>query len=483
MELDPGQCYAALAAHDARFDGVFFTGVRTTGIYCRPICPARLPAADRCEFFARAAEAERAGYRACWRCRPELAPGNAVVDAPSRLARSAWARIEAGFLNDHSLEELGRALGVTARHLRRVMEAEFGISPIELAQTRRLALAKQLLHDTRMSMVDVAFAAGFGSVRRFNALFQERFKRRPSSVRRERGNGAPDADAITLRLDFRPPFDWEALLGFLRARAIPGVEAVDAGEYRRTVALDGHVGWVAVGAEPGRNRLRARVALSLAPKLMEVAARLRGLFDLDARPDVISRHLGLDPALRPLLAARPGLRVPGAFDGFELAIRAVLGQQVSVRAATTISGRLVDRFGQEVTPDRDGISRTFPPAERMAEATVAQVRKIGVPEKRARTIVALARLAAGGRLDLSPGGDPETVVAALQTVPGIGPWTAHYLALRALRWPDAFPAGDLALRRALGLDTARAAERRSLPWRPWRAYAVVHLWSAYTQRG
>ncbi len=483
MELDAAQCYAALSARDPRFDGVFYIGVRTTGIYCRPICPARLPAADRCEFFASAAEAERAGYRACWRCRPELAPGNAAVDARSRLARSAWAKIEAGFLNDHSLEELSKNLGVTPRHLRRVIEAEFGITPIELAQTRRLALAKQLLHDTRMSMVDVAFTAGFGSVRRFNALFQERFKQRPSSVRRGHGNGAPDADSISLRLDFRPPLDWEALLAFFRARATPGVEAVGSGEYRRAVSLDGHVGWVAVGAEPGRNRLRARVALSLAPRLMEVTARLRSLFDLDARPDVISQHLGLDPFLRPLLAARPGLRVPGAFDGFELAIRAVIGQQVSVRAATTICGRLVDQFGGEVKADLDRLSRTFPTAQRLAKAPVAQVNKIGVPEARARTIVALARLAAEGGLDLSPGGDPETTVAALQTVTGIGPWTAHYLALRALRWPDAFPAGDLAVRRALGVDTARAAERRSAPWRPWRAYAVVHLWSDYAHRG
>lgn len=483
MDLDAASCYAALAARDTRFDGVFYVGVRTTGIYCRPICPARLPASIRCEFFASAAEAERAGYRACWRCRPEIAPGNAAVDARSRLARSAWARIEAGFLNDHSLGELGQALGVTSRHLRRVTEAEFGISPVELAQTRRLALAKQLLHDTRMSMADVAFAAGFGSVRRFNSLFQERFKRRPSSVRRDHGAGAPGTDTISLRLDFRPPFDWEALLSFLRARAIPRVEVVDSGQYRRSVALDGHVGWVAVGAEPGRNRLRARVALSLAPKLMEITSRLRAQFDLDARPDIISAHLGLDPILQPLLRVRPGLRVPGAFDGFELAIRAVLGQQVSVRAATTISGRLVDRFGREVNCELDGIARTFPTAGMMADATVAQVKKIGIPETRARTIVALARLLAEGRVDLSPGGDPESVVAALQTVTGIGPWTAHYLAMRALRWPDAFPAGDLAVRRALGVDTARAAERRSVPWRPWRAYAVVHLWSAYAKRG
>jgi AraC family transcriptional regulator of adaptative response / DNA-3-methyladenine glycosylase II len=483
MELDPASCYAALAARDARFDGVFYNGVRTTGIYCRPICPARLPAFDRCEFFATAAEAERAGYRACWRCRPELAPGNAAVDARSRLARSAWTRIEAGFLNDHSLEELGQALGVTTRHLRRVMEAEFGISPVELAQTRRLALAKQLLQDTRMSMVDVAFAAGFASVRRFNALFQERFKRRPSSVRRGRENDVPDDESISLRLDFRPPLDWEALLGFFRARAIGRVEMVDSGEYRRGVSLDGQEGWVAVGLEPKRHALRARVALSLAPKLMEVVARLRALFDLDARPDVISRHLGLDPVLRPLVAARPGLRVPGAFDGFELAVRAVLGQQVSVRAATTICGRLVDRFGREVNHGLDGISRTFPTAGRLAEATVARVRKIGVPERRARTIVELARLVAEERVDLSPGGDPEGVVATLQTITGIGPWTAHYLAMRALRWPDAFPAGDLAVRRALGLETARAAERRSMPWRPWRAYAVVHLWSAHARRG
>lgn len=476
MTLDADTCYRALRARDGRFDGVFFVGVQTTGIYCRPVCPARTPGRDRCVFFERPALAERAGFRACFRCRPELAPGGAPVDSVPRLVRSAVDRIEAGCLNEGSVDELAASLGVTSRHLRRAMEAEIGLTPVEVAQTRRLSLAKQLLQDTALPLAEIAFAAGFSSVRRFNALFQARFGRPPSALRRENGPGA-GGDGIALRLDYRPPLDWGALLGFLAGRAIPGVEVVDGGEYCRAVELGGEVGWIAVRLDADRPALRARVSLSLSSKLMIVVARLRALFDLDAQPAVVAAHLGREPILAELVAQRPGLRVPGAFDGFETAVRAVLGQQVSVRAATTLSGRLAQRFGRQVALDVAGVERLFPTAAELAGAPADEVAAIGIPATRARTIVELARAFAEGRVALSGGAAPEDVIASLVVLPGIGPWTAHYIAMRVLRWPDAFPAGDLAVRKALGVTTVRAAEERAEAWRPWRAYAVLHLWT------
>jgi AraC family transcriptional regulator, regulatory protein of adaptative response / DNA-3-methyladenine glycosylase II len=481
VNLDGGHCYRALKARDARFDGLFFVGVRSTGIYCRPICPARTPAQPRCQFFAHAAAAERAGYRACLRCRPELAPGRARVDALSRLVRDASVRIESGYLDEHSVEELAVALGVGARHLRRAIEAELGVSPIELARTRRLALAKQLLQDSELSCAEIAFAAGFSSVRRFNACVRERFGGPPSSLRRARAGGER-GEGLTLRLDYRPPLDWDALLGFLGARAIPGVEQVLDGCYRRTVSLvagadqTNQTGWIELrhDPKPERPRLHATLSLSLTRHPIQIVAGLRALFDLDAEPEVIREQLGRDPTLGPLIARHPGLRVPGAFDRFEIAIRAVLGQQVSVAAATTLAGRLAQRFGVPIEGAPAGLDRVFPSAVMLAQVDLEQLRAIGLPGTRARTLSALARALVDGQLTLE--GDPEQVQAQLLAVPGVGPWTAQYIAMRALRWPDALPAGDLILRRALGVTTARACEQAAEAWRPWRAYAVMQLW-------
>ena len=490
--LDDGACYRALRARDARFDGVFYVGVRTTGIYCRPVCPARTPAEARCAFFAHAAEAERAGFRACFRCRPELSPGLGQIDAVPRLAQRAATKIHAGFLNERSVADLAAELGVTSRHLCRAVESEMGVSPVELGQTRRLALAKQLLQDTTLPLADVAFSAGFGSVRRFNALFQERFGRPPTAVRRDHGAKA-GGDFITLRMGYRAPFDWDALLAFLAARAIPGVERVGAGRYARTVAWGEHAGWLSVTRDEGARSVIARVSLSLAPRLTGITSRLRSLFDLDAQPDVIEGQLGGDELLAPLVAKRPGLRVPGAFDGFEIAVRAVLGQQVSVRGATTLSGRLASRFGRPIesgvvspagcpdtgaAPGAEGLTHTFPGPEALARAGAEALRTIGLPGARAHAIAELARAVDEGRVDLSDGADPTATLRELLELPGIGPWTAHYVGMRALRWPDAFPAGDLAVRKALGVETARAAEERAKPWRPWRAYAAMHLWAS-----
>ena len=476
-----------MCARDARFDGVFFVGVSTTGIYCRPVCPARTPARRRCEFFALAAEAERAGYRACFRCRPELAPGMAPVDARSRLSRRAAALVDAGFLNGRTVDDLAARLGVSARQLRRAMEAELGVSPVELAQARRLAMAKQLLHDTRLPLAEVALSSGFASVRRFNALFQARFHRAPSAIRgarREvRGGDAGGADdTIRLRLDYRAPLDWPTLLAFLSARAIQGVESITESRYRRTVAL-APGGWLEVGARHDRPALEARVSLSLAPHLPRIVARLRALFDLDARPDAIASHLGTDPRLAPSLQAHPGLRVPGAFDGYEMAVRAVLGQQVTVRGATTLCGRLVAAHGRAAPSGIAGLDRWFPEPERIAALSVDELRRIGLPEARARTLRELSRAVVEGTVDLSNMAAPERVIERLLAIPGIGPWTASYLAMRALGWPDAMPAGDLGVRKALGTISTRDVEALAAAWRPWRAYAVMHLWTLLGDKG
>jgi AraC family transcriptional regulator of adaptative response / DNA-3-methyladenine glycosylase II len=398
------------------------------------------------------------------------------VDSIPRLVQNAVRHIDAGYLNDQSVEDLARSLGVTSRHLRRAMESQLGVSPAELAQSRRLALAKQLLHDTTLPLAQIAFASGFGSVRRFNTAFLERFGRNPSTLRRDCTPALP-AEGLALRLDYRPPFDWPALLSFLRFRAIPGVETVTGSEYARTVRIGAHSGGLTVSQVPDHASLLAVVSLSLAPKLMEIAARLRAFFDLDSHPGAVAEHLGRDPLLAALLQAHPGLRVPGAFDGFELALRAVLGQQVSVQAATTLSGRLVEKFGTEVPEG----GRAFPAPEALTDSPLERIRAIGLTERRARTLQEVARAVSEGRVDLSGQSEPQTVMRALLEIPGIGPWTAQYIAMRALRWPDAFPSGDLALRKAMETPSSRAAEERAEAWRPWRSYAVLHLWTSLSQ--
>ncbi len=473
MELDQDACYRAISARDPRFDGEFFVGVTTTGVYCRPVCPARTPGPRRCRYFRTAAEAEKDGFRACFRCRPEVAPGGAPVDAVPRLVREATRRIDEGFLQEAPVAALARSLGVSARHLQRATLAELGATPVELAQSRRLALAKQLLQDSRLPLADVAFASGFRSVRRFNALFRARFGRAPGAVRRSEGSGV--GSGIVLRLDARLPWDGATVLAFLAGRAIPGVEQVAGSTYRRTARIGDASGWIEVDVTP--RGLLARVSLGLRAVLPAVVTRLRALFDLDARPAAIAAVLGRDRRLARALAANPGLRVPGAFDGLEVAVRALLGQQVSVRAASTLAGRLVARFGEAIETPHAGLDRLFPAAE--ALRGTAAIAAIGLPGARAAALEALAA-AVGGGLLLERGADAERTMTKLVALPGIGDWTASYIAMRALGWPDACPSGDLVLRRALGDCTAREVERRAERWRPWRAYAVMHLWREAT---
>ena len=479
VNLDADTCFRALATRDERFDGVFFVGVRTTGIYCRPVCRARTPGADRCRFYLHAAEAERDGFRACFRCRPELAPGSASVDAVPRIAAAAVARIEAGALNEGSLDDLARELGVTSRHIRRAVQTELGLSPVELAQSRRLALAKQLLHDTRMPMAEIAFASGFASVRRFNAAFHARYGRAPSSLRRDTTTRA--RETIAVRLDFRPPLDWDGLLGFFAARATPGVESVRGDVWLRTARAGAHRGWVSVTPIAGRPALRAEISSSLAPALMEVVARLRRVFDLDAQPRIIAAHLAKDRRLAASVRARPGLRVPGSFEGFDAAVRAILGQQVSVAAATTLSGRLAAAFGEPIATPHGALVTLAPSASRLAAASETALSAIGLTRARAATLRGLSRAVVSGALRLDRPAPVDATLEALLALPGIGDWTAQYIAMRALGWPDAFPAGDLGIRKALGMIPAKAARELAERWRPWRAYAALHLWSTLSK--
>jgi AraC family transcriptional regulator of adaptative response / DNA-3-methyladenine glycosylase II len=473
MRLDSATCYRALRARDARFDGRFFVAVSSTRIYCRPVCTVRPPRRENCRYYPSAAAAEAAGYRPCLRCRPELAPGNATIDALERTARAAARLIEEGVANDAGLEGAARRLGVSDRHLRRAFQAEFGVSPVEFAQTQRLLLAKQLLTDTRLPVTEVAFASGFASVRRFNALFRERYRLRPRELRKA-SLPAAGRDALAFELGFRPPYDWPAMAGFLGARAIAGVESCDGGVYRRTVRIAAggreHRGWLEVGPLEGKRALGVRVSASLAKALPPVLARVKSLMDLACHPDEVARALG------PLAARRPGLRVPGAFDGFEIAVRAILGQQVSVAAARTLAGRFAAAFGERLETPFKELEVVFPSPGQVAGAPAARIARLGVPAARARTILALARTLERGELALGPAAALEPTLAKLRAIPGVGEWTAQYIALRALAWPDAFPHTDYGVMKAMKLTDPRRVLAAAERWRPWRAYAVMHLW-------
>lgn len=470
--------YRALTARDPRFDGVFFVGVKSTGIYCRPVCTAKTPGRKSCRFFASAALAEQAGFRPCLRCRPELAPGHAPIDQSRTVARAAAKRIEAGALSrGGSLDELAAALGVGSRQLRRLMRRELGISPIQLAQTNRLLLAKRLIAETELPMVQVALAAGFDSLRRFNAAFRSHYRLTPSTLRRSQAKGIA-VDCLRLTLSYRPPLDWTAMLRFLEKRAIPGVECVTDVAYHRTVGIGDHRGWLSMSPVAGHNLLAVELSTALVPVLPAILVRLRQLFDLDARPDIIAGQLALDPRLAASLAKHPGLRVPGAFDSFELGMRAILGQQVSVRAASTLAGRFAERFGEAIKTPLACLNRIAPTAESIAASRRSTLAALGLPLARAECLRNLARAVVRREVDLKPGSDPGETVGRLRKLAGIGSWTAEYIAMRALRWPDAFPTGDLGLLKAARLNSAKGLETIAECWRPWRAYAAMHLWES-----
>ena len=478
MTLDADACYRAFRARDERFDGRFFVAVRSTRVYCRPICAVKAPKRENCTFFVSAAAAEACGFRPCLRCRPELAPGNAIVDARSRLACAAAAAIEEGALDNATLAELAAGLGTTDRHLRRAFRAQFGVAPVAYAQTQRLLLAKRLLTDTGLTATQIAFASGFGSLRRFNALFQARYRLSPVALRARLQRAAPElaTDAMAFQLAFRPPYDWTALAQFLGSRAIEGVEEVAGGVYRRAIRIERggatHAGWIAVEPVDGKAALRVLMSSSLLHAVAPALARVKTVMDLAADPHEIAATLG------PIAARRPGLRVPGAFDGFEVAVRAILGQQISVRAARTLAGRFAAAFGSSLDTPFAGVSRLFPRAAAVAALDVGRIAAIGIIGSRAQTILELARAIACGELSLVPGADVPSTLQRLRAIRGIGEWTAQYIAMRAMAWPDAFPYGDLGLRKALREPDPKGVLRAGEAWRPWRAYAAMHLWQS-----
>jgi AraC family transcriptional regulator, regulatory protein of adaptative response / DNA-3-methyladenine glycosylase II len=476
--LDQDLCYRALRGRDARFDGRFFVCVRTTRIYCRPVCPARTPKRENCSFVPSAAAAEALGYRSCLRCRPETAPGTPAWAGTEASVARALRMIEEGALDEGSVELLAARLGIGARQLHRLFVRHLGASPQAVASNRRLLVAKQLITETELPFSEVAAAAGFQSLRRFNDAVRTVYRRSPSELRRgSRASGAQAAAAISLRLGYRPPFDWSRILAYLGGRAIPGVEEVEAETYRRTYRLGGSTGMIEITHEPARNALSVRIAGAGLLPVRQIVARVRRLFDLDADPAAISAALGDDPIVGPRLARARGLRVPGAFEPFELAIRAVLGQQVSVKGATTLAGRVVQRSGTPLATAWSGLTHLFPSPEELARADLSG---LGLTSGRAQALKSLAAACASGACELKPGVSLEESVARLVTLPGIGEWTAHYVALRALGEPDAFPAADLGLRKVAGGGVPiapRALEQMAEAWRPWRGYAALLLWT------
>jgi AraC family transcriptional regulator of adaptative response / DNA-3-methyladenine glycosylase II len=487
--LDRELCYRALRARDARFDGRFYTGVTSTGIYCRPICPARTPKLENCLFFPSAAAAQRLGFRPCLRCRPEAAPGHAVARGTLNTVNRALQLIADGQLGSGQLEAFSGRLGIGTRQLRRLFDRHVGASPNQVAQTQRMLLAKQLLTETQLPISQVALAAGFGSVRRFNAAFRDTYERAPTQLRTSRRRSAHDGDPVVeIRLAYAPPYDFDAMLEFLGPRAIPGVEQVHDGSYQRAFRLGASFGSFSVRDRPEQSQLIARIRCTDIEPLGQVVSRLRRLFDLDADSRSIDAQLSLDPTLAARVRARPGVRVPGAWDHFELAVRAVLGQQVSVSAATTFASRLVAQYGAEL-PERARLPQPArkpapPPTHQLfpEPATLARADfvAIGLTGARIATLQALARAVSGDDQCLQPAASLEDSVARLCELPGIGPWTAQYIAMRALREPDALPIGDLGLVRALFGSGARVQPRqmelRTQVFRPFRAYACLRLW-------
>ena len=478
----------ARLSRDARFDGRFFVGVKTTGIYCRPVCPANSPKSENIQFYATAAAASEAGFRPCLRCRPECAPGTPAWEGSSTTVRRGLRLIADGALDDGDIERLADRLGVTSRHLRRLFTKHLGASPLAVAHTQRLHFAKRLIDQTTLPMSEIAVAAGFGSTRRFNDAFKNTYGRTPRELRRRRTVVAP-TPGLTVQLPYRAPFEFDQLLAFFAGRAIPGVEVVHDGRYLRSVTVDGMNS--VIDLRQGDGNILLTVHGAGTRSLLPIIQRVRGIFDLDASPSDVSRVLSRDRHLKSLLRKQPGIRVPGVWDGFELTVRAILGQQISVAAATTLSGRLARRYGGALgvsvpgTPDDIAPHLVFPRAEKMLRARLGD---LGIINSRAETIRRVAKHVAEGRINFDPSQETDDFCRSLMAIKGIGEWTAQYVAMRALKDPDAFPHSDLGLLRAFDSpDRERmkpaALKARADEWRPWRAYAALLLWSSDSGSG
>ena len=482
--LDDAAAYQVITARDARFDGRLFVGVTSTGIYCRPICRVRTPLRKNCRFFDTPAQAEAAAFRPCLKCRPEIAPGAGlawtVMDASRTLARQAADALDAQAASGDApgLVRLADRLGVSDRHLRRIFLTEHGVTPLQYVQTRRLLLAKQLLTDTTLPVAQVALASGFNSLRRFNAAFAHSYRMSPSRLRGDTDEDTPQSsNAVTVKLGYRAPYDVDALLRFVAQRAIAGIEHVEGRRIRRTLragTVAPAAGWIEAEFAAGAAVVRLRYAPALASASGRVVAAARRWLDLDADPQAIDAALAGLPG-------EPGLRLPGSLDAFELLVRAVLGQQVTVAAARTLARRLVERFGAPLATPWPELTRSFPAPHTLAAAALESVAELGIIRSRAGAIIGVAQ--AWGEIAplLAPRASAQPLIERLCALPGIGPWTAHYLAMRALGWPDAFPPNDVAVLKAMkqlfGTTTPREADARAQAWQPWRAYAVLRLWN------
>ena len=475
MRFDRRTCSQARLTRDARFDGRFFIGVRSTHIYCRPICPVRAAKEENVTYFPTAAAATEAGYRPCMRCRPESSPGTPAWLGTSATVGRALRLISEGGVEE-GIEKLAARLGIGSRQLRRLFLQHLGATPSAVIKTRRLHFAKKLIDETALPFSAIAHASGFGTVRRFNSAFRKTYGRTPTDIRRfsRSHRSSKPTDEYEFLLSFRPPFQWHTFLDYLAKRAIPGVESVDANAYRRTIAFNGCSGMLCVALAEDNPALRVRISLADPRWLFQIIEKVRSLFDLTADPREISAHLSRDPLLTGRVKKHSGLRVPGSWDGFELAVRAILGQQISVAGASTLAGRMVKLFGIKIC-DTPPLTHLFPQSEQLAEANIEQ---IGLPRARAETIRTLARDVTDGRINFDAVQNTEEFTTRLLEVPGIGDWTAQYIAMRWLNDTDAFPSGDLGLLRAMSLRNAPEMTRRAETWRPWRAYAAMYLWQA-----
>ena len=478
-------CYVAFKAKDARFDGRFFVGVSSTGIYCRPVCPAKLPREENCTFYASAAAAERAGYRPCLLCRPELAPGSAPIDATSALAGRAARLLEENCGSGQNIEEYVHHLGCTARHLRRAFATAFKVSPIQYLQTCRLLLAKNLLTDTNLSVTEIAMASGFGSLRRFNDLFKKQYRLPPTTLRRQAAATQTKDDSITLMLGYRPPYRWEQIIGFLDQQAIPGVEIVSDDSYMRTVRYVNEkrrhlCGWIRVAHRRQKNALTVTVSSALLPVLPFLLARIRTMFDLHCYPDPIYETLSVMNNIKPGLCV-PGTRLPGCFEPFAMSVHAILNRQLTLKAACTLAGKLAEACGTPVETGLAGLTYTFPSAHDIAamDADIAdRLASLGITRSLAGAILALAKGIVSGEIDFALCAEPEEQIKKLMSIPGIGSRTAQYIAMRASGWPDAFPYTDCGIKKALAPLSENEIRKLAEAWRPWRSYAAIHLWNS-----
>ncbi|WP_240492892.1 DNA-3-methyladenine glycosylase 2 family protein [Candidatus Terasakiella magnetica] len=465
MNLEHDICYQALKTRDARFDGRFFTGVSSTGIFCRPICPASTPKPENCTFYPSASAAINAGFRPCLRCRPESAPASPAWLGTEATVRRALRLIEDGALDDgQSLSELCARLGIGERHLRRLFQSHLGASPKQIAQTRRLMFAKKLLVQTKAPITEIALGSGFNSLRRFNDAYKTAFGFAPSHERKNKSEETNTQETV-LHFNFRPPYDWDGLLSFFKERALDEIETVSMTSYERLICIEGHKGSLRVSCDEKKNRLKAVIKDIPTAHLKTVSRKIRRLFDVDADPVGIAHDLSHDPVLMPLVKAHPGLRLPGAWDGFEIAVRAIIGQQISVKGARTICNRLVERIGTGLFPTADEIMN-------------ADLDGLGLTGRRITTLKKLSENWCG----LDKAKPVEETLKELCALPGIGPWTAHYIVMRSFGEPDIYPVDDLALLRGLeklGQPCTKAdLKERAQNWRPWRAYGALYLWRA-----